>query len=258
MRRPNHQMPAFSISALDLFASALGTFVLLTILLFPYYIQHFTTQDRVAELKQQLADKDHNLTRQNQQLDQLQQNLAQYQNQHQQLQKLQTALKQAQQQPKPVVMDNSLKYQQKLSQCQQQRQQCEAKLSQTFLTVVMKWQTERQDVDLHVKDPGGSVFFYKKHNRGGVHFASPAELSVDSVKGPGIEIWEHPNATAGRYHVYANLYDRVGNADNPVIKSTLYYRGGSQQLPTVRLTAEEQLHLIATFYVHNNGKVSLE
>lgn len=38
MRRPNREINIFSMSALDLFASALGAFVLLTIILLPYYL----------------------------------------------------------------------------------------------------------------------------------------------------------------------------------------------------------------------------
>jgi hypothetical protein len=37
MRRPNRDFAVFSISAVDLFASALGAFILLVMLLFPYY-----------------------------------------------------------------------------------------------------------------------------------------------------------------------------------------------------------------------------
>ena len=37
MRRPNREIVIFSVSAIDLFASALGAFILLMMLLFPYY-----------------------------------------------------------------------------------------------------------------------------------------------------------------------------------------------------------------------------
>jgi hypothetical protein len=37
MRRPNRDMTVFSLSAIDLFASALGAFILLVMILFPYY-----------------------------------------------------------------------------------------------------------------------------------------------------------------------------------------------------------------------------
>jgi hypothetical protein len=37
MRRPNRDMTVFSLSAIDLFATALGAFILLVMILFPYY-----------------------------------------------------------------------------------------------------------------------------------------------------------------------------------------------------------------------------
>jgi NACalpha-BTF3-like transcription factor len=39
MRRPSRQINIFSISALDLFASAMGAFVIIAIILFPYYMK---------------------------------------------------------------------------------------------------------------------------------------------------------------------------------------------------------------------------
>lgn len=39
MRRPNRNIEIFSISVLDLFASALGAFVMIAVILFPYYIK---------------------------------------------------------------------------------------------------------------------------------------------------------------------------------------------------------------------------
>ena len=37
MRRPSREINIFSISALDLFASAMGSFILIAVMLFPYY-----------------------------------------------------------------------------------------------------------------------------------------------------------------------------------------------------------------------------
>jgi len=71
MRRPNRETTVFSTSAIDLFASALGAFILLVMLLFPYYRNagddsaHSQTQDilmqrRLAsgELAELLSSKD--------------------------------------------------------------------------------------------------------------------------------------------------------------------------------------------------------
>lgn len=53
MKRPNRTLEIFSISALDLFASALGAFILVAVILFPYYLKNFEV---VAENKQMASD----------------------------------------------------------------------------------------------------------------------------------------------------------------------------------------------------------
>jgi hypothetical protein len=55
MRRPNRNIEIFSLSAIDLFACALGAFVILTILLFPFYQRTLPLIQQVAALTSQLA-----------------------------------------------------------------------------------------------------------------------------------------------------------------------------------------------------------
>ncbi|MHA1538205.1 MAG: hypothetical protein ACTSUD_11670 [Alphaproteobacteria bacterium] len=52
MRKKDRTLNVFSVSALDLFASAMGTFILIAIVLFPYYLKEETAQ---AQLKQNAA-----------------------------------------------------------------------------------------------------------------------------------------------------------------------------------------------------------
>jgi uncharacterized protein YfaP (DUF2135 family) len=197
-RRLNRDINIFSISALDLFASAMGAFILLTVILFPYYQKHADFEKQLSELRSQLA------------------------------------------------------------QTQQQLQKCHDRLSYTFLSVVLKWETQNQDVDLHVIDTEGHEFYYQQHNRGRAEFpAVDAELSVDTIKGPGVEIWENSRAKPGIYKIYANLYSRHHNSENPVVKSNLYYRDGAKKLPDLTLTQEgpNQKKLIAVVEVNSEGEV---
>jgi hypothetical protein len=53
MKYRDRSLAVFSVSALDLFASAMGTFILITIVLFPYYLN---TKDAAAAAKQQAAE----------------------------------------------------------------------------------------------------------------------------------------------------------------------------------------------------------
>ncbi|MGB0992144.1 MAG: vWA domain-containing protein [Akkermansiaceae bacterium] len=53
MRRPSRQLNIFSISTLDLFASAMGAFVIIAVILFPYYLKNGDIMEkaRIAEAK---------------------------------------------------------------------------------------------------------------------------------------------------------------------------------------------------------------
>lgn len=196
MKRLHREINIFSISALDLFASAMGAFILLAIILFPYYLNNAKLVEKMSTLRQELEQT-------------------------------KASLAQAQQ-----------------------------KLRQTFLAVVIKWATNQQDIDLHVIDADGNEFYFKQHNRHRSNFRhSSAELSVDTTKGPGIEIWENPSAKVGRYKIYANLYTRHSNLENPVVKSTIYYRDGSKKLPDITLTQKGYKQLIAIVEVGVEGDV---
>ncbi len=53
MKKRDRTLNVFSVSALDLFASAMGTFILIAIVLFPYYLKAETA---TAQLKQNAAE----------------------------------------------------------------------------------------------------------------------------------------------------------------------------------------------------------
>ena len=56
MKRSNRELVIFSMSALDLFASALGAFILVTIVLLPYYLKHDDVVNDNNQLRQQIAE----------------------------------------------------------------------------------------------------------------------------------------------------------------------------------------------------------
>lgn len=219
-KRHNKEFNIFSMSILDLFASAMAAFLIIMVILLPYYLKAGDAEKLVVKLRAENAQ----LT---QQLEQTQQHLEDV---------------------------NQCKTQ--LASLQGELENCREKLAHTFLAVVLKWATSNQDVDLHVVDTDGNEFFYSKHNRSRSDFpSSNSELSVDTTKGPGIEIWENPHAKNGIYKIYANLYSRHGNTDNPLVKTNLYYRDGALPLPDVTLTTEGDKVLIAIVEVKTGGEV---
>lgn len=54
MRRSNRELAVFGVSAIDLFASAMGSFILVAIVLFPYYL-NTTTAQQAESLKAEAA-----------------------------------------------------------------------------------------------------------------------------------------------------------------------------------------------------------
>lgn len=226
MKRRNRDINIFSISALDLFASAMGVFILLTVVLFPYYLKNSEIMARMSAMRQELEQTQAQLAQSQQQLSECEAQRAELQGQ--------------------------------IDSLEQQVKNCHDQLKQTFLAVVIKWATDKQDVDLHIIDVAGHEFYYSRHNRDRSHFSnSNAELSVDTTNGPGIEIWEEPRAQPGRYKIYLNLYSRNDNSQNPLVKTTIYYRDGGKKLPDITLTQERRKQLVATVEVNADGSVEV-
>lgn len=220
MIRQSRSVNIFGMSALDLFASGMGAFLLIAVMALPYYLK--TDQSLMAEVQQLKQENDA-------------------------LSQLNTALEQEIAEQKAA-----------LEACQQSVQSCREQLAQTFLAVVMKWSTTLHDIDLHVFDPAGNEFSYRKHNRSRAHYPGTlAELSVDTTKGPGIEIWEIPVAKPGNYKVYYKFYARHGGVSTTQVSGTVYYRDGGLKLSEISLTSERQKTFVATISVTEGGEVSL-
>ncbi len=69
------------------------------------------------------------------------------------------------------------------------------------LRVVLTWDSDGTDVDLHVVGPQGEHTWYGER-------ASPSggTLDIDVTTGYGPEIFSHPAPAPGLYHVYVNYY----------------------------------------------------
>lgn len=214
MHRPHRNIEIFSMSVLDMFASALGAFIVCTIILFPYYKKD--TSDKLARATSALKQ-------------------------------ITTDMNAAAEELKAVSYDVQQKgeelYRQrmtqaKLKQCLHENTECFADLAKTFLLVQIEWQ-EKSDIDLYVTDPEGNQFSWSKTNRTEIDFtSSKARLSIDVSQGPGIEVWVNPAATPGRYQVdYVAPHD-VEQA--VAITGTLFDRYGRKPLPNRQLHKGEQ------------------
>ena len=69
------------------------------------------------------------------------------------------------------------------------------------LRVTMCWETDANDVDLHVVDPSGEECFYSHKNN-----ASGLELYSDQTQGLGPEVIRTDKTQQGTYHVGVNYF----------------------------------------------------
>ena len=238
MRFRNREINVFSISALDLFASALGAFILISLVLMPYYLR--VEPEEVERLRQALAGAQAAEAETRRQLEQTQSELEQCRQREASCrQELEAARQDAAE----------------LQACQEALNACEEKLSETFLMSVIQWRTGKHDVDLHIIDPAGEEFSYSKTTILG----RPGELSADTTDGPGVEIWEVDEAPPGEYRVLYNLFDRKGNTQPAVVKGGVYYRDGHKELRERSLTREGRPNavLAAVVTVGDDGSVEI-
>lgn len=183
MRRPSRNIEIFSMSVLDMFASALGAFILMAVILFPFYqkgVQLEQTEEKLTGATRVLGD-------------------------------LKEKVSQGHAESKVLreELDKIGEPESALEQCKEQGQSCQIARTQTFLLISIEWD-ERCDVDLYVNDPAGNQFDFNKNNRNGTMTllgnrdrgtTGWPQLSLDMQDGPGIEIWQEPNAAQGEYKV---------------------------------------------------------
>ncbi len=77
---------------------------------------------------------------------------------------------------------------------------------QARLRVVLSWDSDGTDLDLHVVSPEGQHVFYG--NRVG---AKGGALDVDVTTGFGPEIYANPSPPKGVYHIFVNYYGSGGD-----------------------------------------------
>lgn len=229
MKRRNREINIFNLSMLDVICGAMGAFLIIMVILLPYYKKE--SIDYQKELKLARAAED--TARQTAQAAQAAQRTAE-----ESLSAAEKSMRAAE------------------AEADQSRQRANAatqQLAKTFLLVHIQWDTKYQDVDLHVVDPSGTEFSYEHKT----HPGNPGELSVDSQFGPGNEVWSNPSAAVGDYRVFAELYNLHGVNDTPTVTGSVIHRDGSSALPPTRLSVKQQKYLVATVTVGADGRVSI-
>jgi len=116
------------------------------------------------------------------------------------------------------------------------------------LRVVLSWDSDNTDLDLHLVTPDGGHVWY-----GDRSLANGAALDVDVTSGFGPEMIASPTPLKGQYLVYVNYYGGAGNPESSltVAQITLISEEGTpsekQQSFLVPMRAAGELTLVKQF-----------
>jgi hypothetical protein len=121
----------------------------------------------------------------------------------------------------------------------------------SFLMFVVKWSTDKHDIDMTVTDPKGRKYDFKKRKFG----SSPGEFTLDSRQGPGAEIWQADNFEPGIYTVTANLYQTYGNDKPAKLEASVVSSLRSLRLPASQLSQGDKVSW--KIKIAENGEVTV-
>lgn len=131
-------------------------------------------------------------------------------------------------------------------------QSCREMARLGFVLVIASWSTN-DDVDLHVVDPAGREYYFAERRYSG----SAAAFEEDNISGPGNEVWLHPAAEPGSYRVCYKLYTRRG-LSRPEVRGNVLWQEGGMEIPRVDLAREDEVRLAVNIVVDADGNVALD
>ena len=275
MKRRNREVNVFSVSALDLFACALGAFILMSLIFMVFFTMTFQDVGQLEELQASLEQCGTERAQAQASLAQCEARLGQSVDASA-LAQCESDLAACEAQLSGAVDASELSQCQadlaaaqarnadleaqlnavggvtdRLDRANEELDACLDALKRTFVLVIMSWSTN-DDVDLHVVDPDGREFFYANRRERG----SQAALEEDNIRGPGNEIWLHPAAEAGRYRVCYKLFSN-NSWQSPSVRGTVLWQEGKAELPNLNLTQDDQVRLAAEILVDGEGNISV-
>lgn len=216
-RRRATAFNVLGVSAIDLFASAMGVFIVLSIILVPFFLDKDRVLDAIRDMRGQIED----LTRR---LDAA--NAANA--------RIQGDLDAANAANARIQGDlDSANATNDTLQGQLDDVRSELAGAKPNVVVAIAWEdNSADDVDLHVLDPRGNhVYFGARLGSGG------SELTVDS-RDAGAEVFADPSPDDGEYVICYHYYDATGSGSTAV-RAFLFYND-KVALPELRLTRPKQ------------------
>jgi len=266
MKKKNREINIFSMSALDLFASAMGAFLLIAIMALPYYLKvdpDLVKKAQEAETKAKQAE---------QQRQECESQRAECEEARSQCES-QKANLEAQNQ---TLSEENAQLKQNQGSCEQERKrleaenkalkdknkECQKKLEKTFCVVTIKWESSnKQDVDLHIIN-GNKEYYFDR-----LTYNSKAFLAVDSINvKKGAEVWVHKELKPGKYKI---IYVYYSGTPSVKVTGVVLTSSFTKDLPTKILKTPSNVKEVlkdnsgkwlevATIIVNENGQARLE
>ena len=265
MRKRSREINIFSVSALDLFASALGAFILMSFIFMVFFTMTSKDSGNVEAARAALQQCEAQLAAREARSADLQARLATVEARNADLQarlaempdasaldRCQTRLAELEEALAHCrsELDGSGGVTERLERANEELQACQRALQKTFVLVIASW-SSGDDVDLHVVDPNRREFYYANKRVSG----SPAALEEDNTRGPGNEVWLHPTADTGRYRVCYKLFS---GSPSPTVRGSILWQEGKIEIPNLNLTQPGQVRLAVEVLVDNDGRVSVD
>ena len=232
MRQRNREINVFSVSALDLFASALGAFILMSVIFMVFFSMTARESEASGEPAEALAQCE---TKLRDSVD---------------ASALAMCVEQLEDSVDASALARCEANLDRASAMTEELEACQRALRRTFVLVIASWST-RDDVDLHVVDSRGREFYFRNRT----HSGTPAALEEDNTRGPGNEVWLHPSADPGRYRVCYKLFD---GTPSPVVRGSVLWQEGKIELPNVGLTQDNQVRLVVEVVIEDDGRVAVD
>jgi uncharacterized protein YfaP (DUF2135 family) len=126
-----------------------------------------------------------------------------------------------------------------------------AKVPRIDLSVVLSWDTDGTDLDLHVTDPAGEECFYRHKET-----VAGGRLDVDDTDGFGPEVFTLANAIEGEYLVRVKYFSSHGHAQSLASVDVIMYEGTEserRQRFDVMLTRTHEIYELGRFLVKPAG-----
>jgi hypothetical protein len=239
MKPRNREINIFNLSMLDVLTCALGAFLVIMLVLFPYYNKETISYEKEnTQLKKEVKIKQETLSECQRKLAAAITNVK--------------ALKAQTEGAQREAED----YKSQAEKAEQEAKSCSKQLSKILIVAYISWAIPKRDIDFHIKDPAGNIYNYSHKTFAGYS----GELSLDTKLGPGTEVWEIREPEPGRYEFWAHWYFKnKNNMRKPtVVNGRVIYREGRTEFKQVTLTHPGDKELMLAINVQPDGEVQIQ